>query len=106
MEEGCLILGRRAEYRTDKDLYHIIQLQKIIENIETLVTQQNSEADVEDAYFRVRAQLEEFRAFMSADFSDSRSSKSTLFQVDTDCVRSTVHAIPHCQTIPSPSSIL
>ena len=106
MEEGCLILGQRAEYRTDKDLYHIIQLQKIIENIETLVKQQSSEAEVEDAYFRVRAQLEEFRAFMSADFSDSRSLKSSLFQVVTDCVRSALHAIPHCKTVSSPGSIL
>lgn len=106
MEEGCLILGQRAEYRTDKDLYHVIQLQKIIENIETLVKQQNSETDVEDAYFRVRAQLEEFRAYMNADFSDSRSSKSSLFQAITDCVRSSVHAIPHRQAISSPGSIL
>ena len=76
IEEGCLSLGQRAEYRTDKDLYHVIRLQKIIENIESLAGQSSSEAEAQDAYLRVRSELEEFRAFLSADVSDSRECPS------------------------------
>jgi len=72
IEEGCLSLGQRAEYRTDKDLYHVIQLQKIIENIETIARDPSSETEAEEAYLRVQAELEEFRVFLSADVSDSR----------------------------------
>ncbi|KAF1969816.1 hypothetical protein BU23DRAFT_652168 [Bimuria novae-zelandiae CBS 107.79] len=88
IEEGCLDLGQRAEYRTDKDLYHVIRLQKIIENIETLAREQGSETEVQDAYVRVRTQLEEFRVFLSVDVSDSHllfmqfhTAKLFLFQV-------------------------
>ena len=73
------MLGRRAEYRTDKDLYHVIRLQKMIENIESLAREQDSEADVEAAYMRVRTQLEQSRAFLSVDVSDSRQSNFTYF---------------------------
>ncbi|KAJ4346659.1 uncharacterized protein N0V89_010590 [Didymosphaeria variabile] len=88
IEDGCLALGQRAEYRTDKDLYHVIRLQNIIENIEKLAKSTGSEADAEDAYLRVRSQLEEFRAFLSVDVSDSHllfmqfhTAKLFLFQV-------------------------
>ncbi|KAK7189033.1 hypothetical protein DPSP01_004141 [Paraphaeosphaeria sporulosa] len=88
IEDGCLALGQRAEYRTDKDLYHVIRLQKIIENIETLAKSPGSEAEAEDAYMRVRSQLEEFRAFLSVEVSDSHllfmqfhTAKLFLFQV-------------------------
>ncbi|KAJ4293388.1 hypothetical protein N0V90_008671 [Kalmusia sp. IMI 367209] len=56
---------------TDKDLYHVINLQKIIENIETIAREPGSEAEAEEAYIRVRTELEEFRAFLSVDVSDS-----------------------------------
>lgn len=106
IEEACLLLGQRAEYRTDKDLYHVIQLQKIIENIESLVREQDSEADIEAAYVRVRTQLEEFRALMSVDVGDSRQSDSIQCLPSTDCIRSPVHAIPHRKIIPVPNRFL
>jgi hypothetical protein len=71
-----LSLGQRAEYRTDKDLYHVIRLQRIIENIESLAKESSSEADAHAAYVRVRTELEEFRVYLSNDVSDS--SKSLL----------------------------
>lgn len=76
IEEGCLALGQRAEYRTDKDLYHVIRLQRIIENIESLAREPSSEAEAQAAYIRVRSELEEFRAYLSNDVSDSRKSFS------------------------------
>ena len=74
MEESYLLLGQRAEYRTDKDLYHVIRLQRIIENIESLAKEPSSEAHAQAAYVRVRTELEEFRMYLSTDVSDSRKS--------------------------------
>jgi hypothetical protein len=72
IEEGCLALMHRAEYRTDRDLYHVIRLQRIIENIESLADQSSSDAEAQAAYLRVRSELEEFRAHLVSDVSDSR----------------------------------
>ncbi|KAF2685277.1 hypothetical protein K458DRAFT_417339 [Lentithecium fluviatile CBS 122367] len=88
IEEGCLSLGQRAEYRTDKDLYHVIRLQRIIENIESLAGESSSEAEAHAAYVRVRTELEEFRMYLSNDVSDSHllfmqfhTAKLFLYQV-------------------------
>lgn len=72
VEEGCLALGQKAEYRTDKDLYHVIRLQRIIENIESLARESSSKIEAQDEYMRVRGELEEFRIYLSVDVSDSR----------------------------------
>lgn len=106
IEDGCLALGQRAEYRTDKDLYHVIRLQKIIENIETLARSTGSEAEAEEAYVRVRAQLEEFRAFLSVEVSDSRESKFPYLGLLIDRCRPPFHAIPHCKTVSLPGRLL
>lgn len=106
MEEGCLALGRRAEYRTDKDLYHIIRLQKIIENIETLAREKGPEAEAKDAYIHVRTQLEEFRAFLSVNVSDSRQSHLPKYRLCPDPSRPFIHAISHRQAVPIPGCFL
>jgi hypothetical protein len=80
IEEACLALGQRAEYRTDKDLYHVIRLQRIIENIESLARETSSESEAHAAYLRVRSELEEFRAYLSNDVSDSRKPSFILKQ--------------------------
>jgi len=72
IEEGCLALQQNGEAKTDRDLYHIIKLQRIIENIETLVNQSSSESEVQSSYLRVRSELEEFRVYLCSDVSDSR----------------------------------
>jgi hypothetical protein len=72
IEEGALALQEHAEYRTDKDLYHVIRLQRIIESIDKIATDSKSEADTQRAYFKVRAELEEFRILLCSDVSDSR----------------------------------
>jgi|TARA_R110002003_G_scaffold215_4_gene16452 hypothetical protein len=74
IEEGTLALGETAEYRTDKDLYHVIRLQRIIENIESIASATGPDADAHEAYLRVRAELEEFRVYLCSDVSDSRKS--------------------------------
>jgi hypothetical protein len=71
IEEGCLALREHAEYRTDKDLYHVIRLQRIIENIDKIANVSDADSDAQSAYLRVRNELEEFRGFMSSDVSDS-----------------------------------
>ncbi|KAF2113637.1 hypothetical protein BDV96DRAFT_601122 [Lophiotrema nucula] len=88
IEEGCLALRQKAEYRTDQDLYHVIRLQRIIENIETLANQSSSDTEAQAGYLRVRAELEEFRAFLVSDVSDSHllfmqfhTAKLFLYQV-------------------------
>lgn len=72
IEDGCLALGQRGEYRTDKDLYHVVRLQRIIENIDTIANQSSLEGDAQSSYIRVRTELEEFRVFLVSDVSDSR----------------------------------
>jgi hypothetical protein len=80
IEEGCLALQQKAEYRTDKDLYHVIRLQKIIENIDQIAQVANRDDDEAHAsYLRVRAELEQFRAYLISDVSDSRKNLQTLF---------------------------
>jgi 3-methyladenine DNA glycosylase Tag len=77
IEEGTLALRQKGEYRTDKDLYHVIRLQRIIENIDKIAS---SKGDAQSAYLRVRAELEEFRAYLCSDVSDSRKSSQVLYQ--------------------------
>jgi hypothetical protein len=72
IEEGCLALRQKAEYRTDKDLYHVIRLQRIIENIDQVARASDSDADAHSSYLRVRSELEEFRVYLCSDVSDSR----------------------------------
>lgn len=74
IEEGTIALGENAEYRTDKDLYHVIRLQRIIEGIDKIATATDSDADAHAAYLRVRTELEEFRVYLCSDVSDSRKS--------------------------------
>jgi hypothetical protein len=79
IEEGCLALQQKAEYRTDKDLYHVIRLQKIIENIDQIAQVANRDDDEAHAsYLRTRAELEEFRAYLISDVSDSRKNLPVL----------------------------
>jgi Tfp pilus assembly protein PilZ len=74
IEEGCLALQQKAEYRTDKDLYHVIRLQRIIENIDQIAKAAHvSDAEAHSSYLRVRAELEEFRVYLCSDVSDSRT---------------------------------
>ena len=71
IEDGCIALREKAEYRTDKDLYHVIRLQRIIEGIDQIARASGGE-DPQSAYLRVRSELEEFRVFLCSDVSDSR----------------------------------
>ncbi|KZM26747.1 uncharacterized protein EKO05_0010122 [Ascochyta rabiei] len=89
IEGGCLSLQQKAEYRTDKDLYHVIRLQRIIENIDQIAkAAHHSEAEAHSSYLRVRAELEEFRVYLCSDVSDSHllfmqfhTAKLFLYQV-------------------------
>ncbi|KAF9691281.1 hypothetical protein EKO04_010788 [Ascochyta lentis] len=89
IEEGCLSLQQKAEYRTDKDLYHVIRLQRILENIDQIAkAAHHSDADAHSSYLRVRAELEEFRVYLCSDVSDSHllfmqfhTAKLFLYQV-------------------------
>lgn len=72
-------MGRTGEYRTDKDLYHIIRLQRIIEGIEKISRESNTDAEAHDAYLRVRSELEEFRVYLTQDLTDSRKLLLSLF---------------------------
>jgi hypothetical protein len=73
IEEGCLALQQKAEYRTDKDLYYVIRLQRIIESIGQIAdASHNSDAEAHSSYLRVRSELEEFRMYLCSDVSDSR----------------------------------
>ncbi|KAH3961444.1 hypothetical protein HBH52_230290 [Parastagonospora nodorum] len=88
IEEGTLALREQAEYRTDKDLYHVIRLQRIIEGIDKIATASDSDADAQSAYLRVRTELEEFRVYLCSDVSDSQllfmqfhTAKLFLYQV-------------------------
>ncbi|CAO2647335.1 Nn.00g082570.m01.CDS01 [Neocucurbitaria sp. VM-36] len=88
IEDGCSSLRQQAEYRTDKDLYHVIRLQRIIENIDKIATSPNSDVDAQSAYLRVRSELEEFRVYLCSDVSDSQllfmqfhTAKLFLYQV-------------------------
>lgn len=111
IEEGSLALREKAEFRTDKDLYHVVRLQRIIENIDKIATATDSEADAHSAYLRVRSELEEFRTYLCSDVSDSRKSShlSNARQVrpSTEHVRRTpLHAIPHSEAIPLSGGVL
>lgn len=72
IEEGCLALQQKSEFKTDRDLYHVIRLQRIIESIDTLASQSSSETEAQSSYLRVRSELEEFRTYLCSDVSDSR----------------------------------
>jgi hypothetical protein len=76
IEEGCLTLRQRAEYQTDKDLYHVIRLQRIIEKIDTLANPAYSDHEAQAAYLRILAELEEFRTQLLSEVTDSRESLS------------------------------
>jgi hypothetical protein len=98
IEEGTLALMEAAEYRTDKDLYHVIRLQRIIENIDVVAKASDSEADAHSAYLRVRAELEEFRVHLCSDVSDSRKSSHYLhnpIRSLSTCSRTSLHAVPY-----------
>ncbi|KAF1962485.1 hypothetical protein CC80DRAFT_542800 [Byssothecium circinans] len=71
IEDGCLSLGQTREYRTDKDLYHVIKLQQIIETTEALGRDATSDIVAQEAYLRMRDELEAFRTYLNSDFSDS-----------------------------------
>jgi hypothetical protein len=75
IEHGTYSLREVGEYRTDKDLYHVIRLQRIIESIDKISTAPGSDADAQSDYHRVRSELEEFRIYLSYDVSDSRKSR-------------------------------
>ncbi|ORY01446.1 hypothetical protein BCR34DRAFT_98070 [Clohesyomyces aquaticus] len=88
IEAGCLALREKAQYKTDKDLYHVIQLQRIIDGIESLSAPTSSEDEAHAAYLRTRAELEQFRAYLVTDVSDSHllfmqfhTAKLFLYQV-------------------------
>lgn len=72
IEDGCLALQQTGEHRTDRDLYHVVRLQRIIEKIDTLARQSYSDADAQASFLRTRSELEEFRAYLVSDVSDSR----------------------------------
>lgn len=88
IEEGCLSLRQKSQYQTDKDLYHVIRLQRIIENIDKLADQSFSDIDAQNAFLQTRAELEEFRIYLSSDVGDSHllfmqfhTAKLFLYQV-------------------------
>lgn len=88
IEEGCAALMRKGDYKTDKDLYHVIRLQQIIENVHTLADQAYSDQQAQDAFLRTRAELEAFRAFLVTDVTESHflfmqfhTAKLFLYQV-------------------------
>jgi hypothetical protein len=81
IEHGTYSLRGEAEYRTDKDLYHVIRLQRIIESIDKISTAPGSDADAQSDYHRVRSELEEFRVYLSYDVSDSRKSRHRYLPV-------------------------
>ncbi|KAF2871237.1 hypothetical protein BDV95DRAFT_57697 [Massariosphaeria phaeospora] len=88
IEEGCRTLRESGEYRTDRDLYHVIRLQRIIESIETLAAQSTSESQAHAAFLRVRSELEEFRVHLASNVTDSHllfmqfhTAKLFLYQV-------------------------
>lgn len=108
IEEGCLALQQKAEYRTDKDLYHVIRLQRILENIDQIAKAAHvSDAEAHSSYLRVRAELEEFRVYLCSDVSDSRKYLECGLLVLTDMYfRFTLHAIPYCKAIPISGRVL
>ena len=108
IEEGCLALQRKAEYRTDKDLYHVIRLQRILENIDQVAKAAHvSDAEAHSSYLRVRAELEEFRVYLLSDVSDSRTCfECGLLNVTDICSRSTVHAVPYRKAVPLSGRVL
>ncbi|KAL5117367.1 hypothetical protein ACEQ8H_004683 [Pleosporales sp. CAS-2024a] len=79
IEEGTLALRENPQYRTDKDLYHVIRLQRIIEGIDKIANASDSDADAQSAYLRVRSELEEFRVYLCSDVSDSPPDSELLF---------------------------
>jgi hypothetical protein len=81
IEDGCIALREKAEYRTDKDLYHVIRLQRIIESIDQIARASGGE-DPQSAYLRVRSELEEFRVYLCSDVSDSREYSPTDSRMD------------------------
>ena len=98
IEEGCLALQQTSQCQTDKDIYHVIRLQRIIETIDTLANEASSDTEVQSSYLRVWSELEQFRAHMVSDVSDSRKtySVSVKHMISNICPRPSVYAIPHC----------
>jgi hypothetical protein len=107
IEEGTLSLREAAEYRTDMDLYHVIRLQRIIENIDKISTPSGVDNDAQSAYLRVRSELEEFRSYLCSDVSDSRKSThlpgSTLSAKHVS--RPSLYAVSYCEAVPLSSCI-
>jgi len=108
IEEGTLALREQAEYRTDKDLYHVIRLQRIIEGIDKIATASDSDADAQSAYLRVRTELEEFRVYLCSDVSDSRKSNHSCEpnRATKHVPRTPLHAVSHRKIVPIPGCIL
>lgn len=65
---------QKGEYRTDKDLYHVVRLQQIIETIHTLADPAYSEQQAQGAFLRTRSDLEAFRAYLVSNVTESRKS--------------------------------
>lgn len=108
IEEGCLALREKAEFRTDKDLYHVIRLQRIIETIDKIATSTGSDGDTQSAYLHVRGELEEFRAYLCSDVSDSRKSGSPELSrsITKPPPRSALHAVSYRQVVSVPGGFL
>jgi hypothetical protein len=110
IEEGTRVLREKAEYRTDKDLYHVIRLQRIIESVDKIANASDSEEDAQAAYLRVRTELEEFRIYLCSDVSDSRKSAPATPDAPTKQVQnffscSSTLQSSFCTMLPSLSGI-
>lgn len=107
IEEGCLTLRQRAEYKSDKDLYHVIRLQRIIDRIDTLANPAYSDHEAQAAYLRTLAELDEFRSQLVSDACDSRESLSPAPSAVllSAIIRLPLYAVSYCQAFPLSSSI-
>lgn len=75
--ECCLSLANHPEAPTDKYLYHIVQLQHIMESTDFLSAQQQQPVVADDpttqaAVHAVRTELSAFRANLPFELSESR----------------------------------
>lgn len=84
--ECCLSLANHPEAPTDKYLYHIVQLQHIMESTDFLSAQQQQpvvgdDATTQAAVHAVRTELSAFRANLPFELSESRKFRTHPWQL-------------------------
>ncbi|KAF2746090.1 hypothetical protein M011DRAFT_487604 [Sporormia fimetaria CBS 119925] len=70
IEDGCLALKERAEFKTDRELHHVVRLQRMIEAIDMLASPTFSDEETNQAFMQTRAEFDRFGNELKSEVDD------------------------------------